>query len=643
MKPKLLSLFIYLLSLVFLAACALPVAPASAPATSEATSAARVIQHALGETTITGTPQRVVALEWIYAEDLLALGIQPVGVADIAGYNNWVKIPLALGPDVADVGTRNEPNLELLATLQPDLILGPLSRIDDAKYAALSALAPTLVFNHYPADQTSNQYMGMIENFRLVADVVGRQTEGEAVIAQLETKFTNARALLEANGKLGEKFTLAQGYTSNNTATIRLFVENALAINIIEQIGLALGWNSGWQEFGFSTVSVETLPELGDLHFFYVVQDDDNIFASEAVTPLWENLEFVKNGHAYPLGGGTWLFGGPLSAEVLVDIVLKALVPDAVSNASPTPTAFPVTIEHKYGSTPIAAKPTRIVTVGLTDHDAVLALGVVPLGVTEWLGAYPSAIGPWAQPLLGNASLPEVVGDPSAPNFEKIAALQPDLILALYSGITQEQYDLLSQIAPTVAQPADYVDYGIPWQALTLTVGRALGESAQAEALIAAVTAQFAQAQVEHPEFGGAVGLVAAPTDGGFGVYAAADPRSRVLTDLGFVRPAAIDELVGDSFWAALSLEQIHLIDVDLLEWAWGTPGEGVLGEAVYTNLAVYQEGRVLNVGEMDDDTGTAFSFITVLSLPYLLERLVPQIAAAVDGDPATVAAPPTP
>ena len=312
---------------IALTACVAPIAaPVSPPAAT--TAAVRVIKHALGETEITGTPQRIVALEWKYAEDLLAIGLQPVGVADIAGYNEWVKIPVALSPDVVDVGTRQAPNLELLASLQPDLILTSSNRVGES-YAQLSAIAPTLVFSPYPTDETVSPYQEMRDVLMLIAEITNRHSEGEAALARLDQKFADARAILESAGLLGEKFILAQGFTADNAATVRLFIENAMAIQIIEQIGLELGWNSGWQQYGFSTVSVEELPALGDLHFFYVVQDDDNIFASEAVKPLWDQLEFVKHDHAYPLGGGTWLFGGPLSAEVLVDMVVTALVPGA--------------------------------------------------------------------------------------------------------------------------------------------------------------------------------------------------------------------------------------------------------------------------------------------------------------------------
>lgn len=85
----------------------------------------RVIQHAIGETVITGTPERVVALHWIYAEDLLALEIQPAGVVFRDDFEQFVAdhTSLRLLPDVKDVGTTAEPNLEAILELEPDLII----------------------------------------------------------------------------------------------------------------------------------------------------------------------------------------------------------------------------------------------------------------------------------------------------------------------------------------------------------------------------------------------------------------------------------------------------------------------------------------------------------------------------------------
>ena len=127
----------------------------------------RTIKHTRGELTLNQPAQRVIALEWTYVEDLLALGVQPVGVADIEGYNDWVKIPVALGDGVKDIGVRGEPNLETIATLKPDLII---DLADNAvNYAELSKIAPVLSFEPYPTDPSLSQYDEMRETLLKIA------------------------------------------------------------------------------------------------------------------------------------------------------------------------------------------------------------------------------------------------------------------------------------------------------------------------------------------------------------------------------------------------------------------------------------------------------------------------------------------
>lgn len=299
--------------------------------------------------------------------------------------------------------------------------------------------------------------------------------------------------------------------------------------------------------------------------------------------------------------------------------------------------AFPVTVEHRYGETTVGAAPERIVTVGLTEQDALLALGVVPVATTEWFGEYPGAIWPWAQDALDElgAEPPASVGDATAVNVEAVAAQDPDLILALYSGVTEEEYEQLSAIAPTVAQPEEYVDYGIPWDEMTRTVGQVVGKAAAADALVAGVDAQFAEAREAHPEFDGASAIVATPYEG-IHVYGAEDVRGRLLTSLGFVLPDGLDEITGDEFSANLSAERVDLLDVDAIVWLDADDAEGPLGGPLYAGLAVHTEGREVHLDSFDDPLGGATSFVTPLSLPFLLDGLVPQLAAAVDGDPAT-------
>lgn len=305
--------------------------PTSVPATEAATEAVaqandeeRLVKHTFGETLITGTPTRVVVLEWTYVEDVLALGLQPVGVADIEGYNEWVKIPVELSGDAVDVGLRGEPNLETIASLNPDLIIDTQFRAAEY-YDKLSAIAPTLIFEPYPTDESINQYDEMTSTFTTIADVLGKQAEAEEVLAHLDQKYVDAQKKIEEAGLLGEKFVLSQMFSWENAVYVRLFTKNGMASQIVERIGLENGWDDGFQAYGFTEVSVEKLPELGDLHYFYVVNADDEVMNLDTVSPIWASLPFVKSGQAYPLGGDTWLFGGPLSAELIVDIVVGQL------------------------------------------------------------------------------------------------------------------------------------------------------------------------------------------------------------------------------------------------------------------------------------------------------------------------------
>lgn len=323
---------------------------------------------------------------------------------------------------------------------------------------------------------------------------------------------------------------------------------------------------------------------------------------------------------------------------LLLSGCIAAPAPADLSDDTQTPVAmdveaFPVTIEHKYGSTTIEAQPERIVTVGLIDHDALLALGIVPVGTTEWFGGYPGALWPWAEEKLTElgGDVPTVVGGADGINFEQIAALNPDLILGFYAGITADEYALLQEIAPTVAQPADYVDYGTPWQDMTRAVGQAVGKADEADALVADVEAIIAQVRADHPEFDGATSVVATPYQG-IWVYGPQDVRGRLLTMLGFDLPAGLAAITGAEFGGNLSMERADLLDVDVIIWLDAAEAEGELGGPVYSSLPVHTAGHEVFLDSYNDPLGGATSFVSVLSLPFLLDGLVPQLADALDG-----------
>jgi iron complex transport system substrate-binding protein len=301
---------------------------------------------------------------------------------------------------------------------------------------------------------------------------------------------------------------------------------------------------------------------------------------------------------------------------------------------------FPVTVEHKFGSTEITAAPQRVVTVGLTDHDTVLALGLGErlVGVTNFYEEYEHAAWPWAVDALGGAT-PEVMPRPEGdrPDLELIAGLEPDLIIGQYCGLTQEDYEGLTMIAPTVAQRGDHPDWGAPWEEMTLAIGRALGREDQAGELVRQVQDAFERARRDHPEFDGMSAVVAERLDASYVVRSATDPRTRFLDSLGFVLPEEVAELTGDKDAAPLSQEDIDLLDRDLLVWNAGFSPElreELADNEVYRSLPVAEEGRALVVDDVV--VSGALTWSTVLSLPFAIEELAPRIAAAVDGDPAT-------
>ena len=164
-------------------------------------------------------------------------------------------------------------------------------------------------------------------------------------------------------------------------------------------------------------------------------------------------------------------------AAMLLGIGLAATAP-ALSQD------FPVTIEHIYGETVIPAKPERIATIGWMSQDVVLALGQVPVGMPlQTWGGDENGVLPWVATAVAQlgGELPARYDDTAIP-FEKILSLEPDLILAPYSALTQEEYTRLSQIAPVVAWK-DAVWSGT-WQDITMTIGKTLGQEAEAQQLV---------------------------------------------------------------------------------------------------------------------------------------------------------------
>lgn len=325
MKKRLL-LAIAALLLLILAACSSTEEETAAPAEE---SEPVTIQGTNGEVTLDAPAKKVVVLEWTYAEDLLAVGVQPAGMADIEAYGDYVNIEPQLDETVVDVGGRQEPNLEAIAALEPDLIIGVSFR-HDAMIEQLETIAPTVIFNPYPEDESIDLYQEMETTFLEITKAVGKTSEGEKVLADLETQYEEKAAEIEAADLKTKDVILTLAYSGEQAPEIRVFTPNSMASIILERIGLNnVHQPDQFEIFGSSTFNVEGLVKYEDANYLYTVPDEDNIYENQLNgNPVWENLAFVKEGRTYDLGADTWLYGGPLSAETLMNQITDVLVAD---------------------------------------------------------------------------------------------------------------------------------------------------------------------------------------------------------------------------------------------------------------------------------------------------------------------------
>jgi iron complex transport system substrate-binding protein len=295
----------------------------------------------------------------------------------------------------------------------------------------------------------------------------------------------------------------------------------------------------------------------------------------------------------------------------------------ASSSSSGSGGAFPVTVETAFGDVEIPEEPQRVVALGWSDAETALALGVQPVGASDWLAFGGEGVGPWAEGLYDEA--PEIV-ETLEPSLEAIAALQPDLILDTRSPATQDRYDALSAIAPTVGQPEGVGPYLTTWQQQLDLVGQALAREEQAEELQAEVEQQFTEAAEAHPEFAGTEVAVGAYTSEGFGAYVRGDTRVDFMETLGFTNKPAIQDLAGESFFVSISEEQVPLLDAPLtVVFPIFVEASQITDNPLWQSLPAVQQGNAL---VLDDQTlVNAFSSGSALGTRYALENAVPLFA----------------
>ena len=265
-------------------------------------------------------PKRVVALEWDALENLRALGVKPVGGADLRGYRTYVSVGLPGG--VTDVGTRQEPSIERIAKLKPDLIIIPGYR-GGRNVKSLRKIARVLETNPYP---NGAHFSAMVRDFRAIAKAVGKPKGGEAVLRRMSSKFSSLRKRLARANRDGARVTIATPGGTASSPALRLFTRNSAAAETIRRLGLRSAWTATPQRFGFSTVGVEALRKVqrGWLAFVY-----PSSFAAQirrfTAQNSYKRLQMVRKRRVRNLPGNTWLFGGPVSTRIFAERLTAAM------------------------------------------------------------------------------------------------------------------------------------------------------------------------------------------------------------------------------------------------------------------------------------------------------------------------------
>jgi len=302
---------------------------------------------------------------------------------------------------------------------------------------------------------------------------------------------------------------------------------------------------------------------------------------------------------------------------------------DAAASSSPSGSgASPVTVQTAFGPVEVPEEPERVVALGWSDAETALALGVQPVGASDWLGFGGEGVGPWAEGLYDEA--PENI-ETLEPSLEAIAALDPDLILDTRSPATQDRYDALSAIAPTIGQPEGVGPYQTTWQQQLDLVGQALGREEEAAGLQAEVEQQFTEAAEANPQFEGTEVAVGAYTSEGFGAYVRGDTRVDFMEALGFTNEAAVQDLAGESFSVSLSEEQVPLLDAPLtVVFPIFVDAAQITSNPLWQSLPSVQQGNAL---VLEDQTlVNAFSSGSALGTRYALENAVPLFAETLAG-----------
>lgn len=276
---------------------------------------------------------------------------------------------------------------------------------------------------------------------------------------------------------------------------------------------------------------------------------------------------------------------------------------DDTAAAASSGAGFPATIEHAYGETVIESQPERVATVAWSNQEVPIALGVVPVGMAEvtWGDDDGDGVLPWVEDALEElgAETPVLFDETDGIDFEAVADTQPDVILAAYSGLTQEEYDTLSKIAPVVAYPE--VAWGTSYEDMIRLNSQALGLAAEGDALIEELHGEVDAALADYPELAESKVLFSYIDPSDFsqvGFYTSLDTRPGFLEGLGFPVPAVVEEESdGVQFYTSVSAEEAdRFADVDVFV-TYGDASGSIIAQLqadpLLSQIPAIAEGRI--------------------------------------------------
>ncbi|MCJ0700371.1 iron-siderophore ABC transporter substrate-binding protein [Frigoribacterium faeni] len=289
---------------------------------------------------------------------------------------------------------------------------------------------------------------------------------------------------------------------------------------------------------------------------------------------------------------------------------------------------FPVTVETAFGDVTVDEKPQRVVALGWGDAETALALGVQPVGASDWLafGEENDGVGPWAQGLYDTP--PEIIGT-LEPSYEAIAALEPDLILDTKSSGDQARYDRLSGIAPTIGVPEGGENYLTDFEDQMDLVSTALGEEAEGDRLVAESESAVEAVADAHPEWDDLTVTAATKTSEGWGAYIEGSERVDLLEEFGFDQNPEIAALTPNAggFSVDISSEQLDVIDADvIIAFPIFIETTEITDDPQWQQLPAVKAGHDIVI---DGDVSSAYSLGTSLSRQYALDQLVPLLEDA--------------